>query len=162
MENMLQNKWLTLEDGDVDDLSGTVREAVFNGQHEVHVGTDSQQDKRHTQFVSVIVLVKPGKGGRAFYMKDTVPRIRSLRERLMREVFMSVMVGLELNQEIPATTGLTIHIDANPSLRFKSSKYVKELTSMVVGQGFKSLVKPASWVATHVADHAVKCNVIGR
>jgi predicted RNase H-related nuclease YkuK (DUF458 family) len=161
MENFLERKWLTIEDKSIGDVVTVLKEAYSQGPHEVLVGTDSQQDRKSTQFVSVIVLLKPGKGGRAFYIKETVPRIRSLRERLMKEVLMSVQIGIELNEHIPETAGLTVHIDANPNVRFKSSEHVKELVSMVVGQGFKAVTKPDGWAAMHVADHTVK-QVVGR
>jgi hypothetical protein len=38
----------------------------------------------------------------------------------------------------------------------KSSAYVQELEGLVVGQGFKALIKPESWAASHAADHVVR------
>jgi predicted RNase H-related nuclease YkuK (DUF458 family) len=38
----------------------------------------------------------------------------------------------------------------------KSSAYVQELVGLVVGQGFKALIKPQSWAASHAADHVVR------
>jgi hypothetical protein len=52
--------------------------------------------------------------------------------------------------------GLTVHIDANPVVAHKSSAYVQELVGLVVGQGFKALIKPESWAASHAADHVVR------
>jgi predicted RNase H-related nuclease YkuK (DUF458 family) len=77
----------------------------------------------------------------------------------MKEVWTSVVLGMELNAHIPQTAGLTIHIDANPDVRFKSSQYVKELASMVVSQGFEAKVKPEAWAASFTADHVVKGEV---
>ena len=51
---------------------------------------------------------------------------------------------------------LTVHIDANPVVAHKSSAYVQELVGLVVGQGFKALIKPESWAAPHAADHVVR------
>src|SRR5262249_45297128 len=51
---------------------------------------------------------------------------------------------------------LTVHIDANPVVTYKSSAYVQELVGLVVGQGFKALIKPESWAASHAADHVVR------
>ena len=34
--------------------------------------------------------------------------------------------------------------------------YVQELVGLVVGQGFKALIKPESWAASHAADHVVR------
>ncbi|MHB8407864.1 MAG: ribonuclease H-like YkuK family protein [Acidiferrobacterales bacterium] len=152
---MIDGKWKVI-DGPAVDLRKEFAETVKLGDREVHIGTDSQQKGGTTNFVTVVVILQPGKGGRAFYLADKMPRIKSLRERLMKEVWMSVTLGMELNEFMPAKSPMTIHIDANPNVKFRSSDYVKELVGMVVGQGFKSLVKPESWCATHAADHVVK------
>lgn len=158
---MLDKVWKTIEGEKIPNVLELVKKTLADGEREIHIGSDSQQSGKYTEYVAVIVLVNKGKGGRAFYSRERVPRITSLRERLMKEVWMSVDLGLKLNEFIPDTVGLTIHVDANPNLKFKSSTHVKELTAMVVSQGFKTLLKPDSWAASHLADHVVKHKVIG-
>lgn len=157
---VLEQKWKTIEGKPIDNIVDTVKGLIANGGVEIHIGTDSQQAKKETAFVTILVVLTKGKGGRAFYVQDFTPRIKSLRERLLKEVWLSVNLGLELNAMVPETTGLTVHVDANPNLRFRSSDYVKELTAMVVSQGFKTLLKPDSWAASHAADHVVKHKVL--
>ncbi len=157
---MFDRVWKTIEGKPVV-ISEVLKESLSDATKQVHIGTDSQQAGKRTEFVTVIAVVNPGKGGRAFYCRDTVPKIQSLRERLMKEVWMSVDTGLTLCSTIPETTDITVHIDANPNVRYKSSSYVKELTSLVVSQGFKSVLKPDSFIASHAADHVVKA-LIGR
>jgi predicted RNase H-related nuclease YkuK (DUF458 family) len=148
--------WKTLDEVKVQDILEFVEGASRDGQA-VHVGTDSQQSGRHTHFVTVVVVLTPGKGGRVVYRRDRVPRIHSLRERLLKEVWRSVDLGLQLS---PIVRGeLTVHIDANPVIQHKSSAYVQELVGLVVGQGFKALIKPESWAATHAADYVIRANV---
>ena len=118
------------------------------------MGTDSLQTGRSTQFVTVVVVLTPGKGGRVAYSREVVPRIKSLRERLLKEVWRSVTLGLEFTDIVPGE--LSVHIDANPVVAHKSSAYVQELVGLVVGQGFKALIKPESWAASHAADHVVR------
>lgn len=145
--------WKTLSDVRIADILQFVGDASRDGQA-VHVGTDSMQSRRFTQFVTVVVILTPGKGGRVAYRRDVVPRIASLRERLLREVWRSVELGLLFS---PIVAGeLTVHIDANPVVAHKSSAYVQELVGLVVGQGFKALIKPHSWAASHAADHVVR------
>jgi uncharacterized protein len=145
--------WKTLNEVDIADILQFVRDTTRDGQS-VHVGTDSRQTGRLTEFVTVVVILTPRKGGRVAYRKETVPRIASLRERLLKEVWKSVDLGLQLS---PIVKGeLTVHIDANPVVAHKSSAYVQELVGLVVGQGFKALIKPDSWAASHAADHAVR------
>lgn len=159
---MMLREWKTLKNEKVESLEAKLKEVLAEGPREIHIGTDSQQDGKVTQFVTVIVLVTPSKGARAFYSKETVSRIKSLRERLLREVSTSVQMGLELTAVLPEGTDMTIHVDANPNVKFKSSEYVQELAGYVAGQGFKTLLKPDSWCATHAADHVVKGMVISR
>src|SRR5262245_55903343 len=145
--------WKTLVEERIPDILEFVRNASRNSQA-VHVGTDSLQTGRLTQFVTVVVILTPGKGGRVAYRREVVPRISSLRERLLREVWKSVALGLQFS---PIVKGdLTVHIDANPVVAHKSSQYVHELVGLVVGQGFKALIKPDSWAASHAADHVVR------
>src|SRR5947207_3343463 len=125
--------WLTIEGILVKDLGQKIQELTQFSDRDIHIGTDSQQDGLVTQFVTVVIALQPGKGGRAFYCKEKVPKIRSLRERLMREVSLSVQVGIDLNEFIPDGNELTIHVDANPDVRFRSSNYVQELAGYVVG-----------------------------
>lgn len=122
----------------------------------VFIGTDSQQNGDVTEFVTVIVIVSPGKGGRVFYNHISMSRIDSLRERLMREVWMSLETAIELNDVISDKNELTIHIDINPVLKYKSSICIKDAIGLVSSQGFCYAVKPNSAVATHVADYIIK------
>jgi predicted RNase H-related nuclease YkuK (DUF458 family) len=161
VDTMLGRQWKTVEGHKVEDLAVSLQDAL-KGLKTVYIGTDSQQDGLKTQFVTVIVILEPAKGGRAFYTKEAVPRIKSLRERLLKEVWMSVATALEVSPMLSEQSELEVHVDANPNTKFKSSAYVKELTSMVVSQGFTAKLKPEAWAAMHVADHVVKYKVIGR
>ena len=104
--------------------------------------------------MTVVVILNPGKGGRAAYVREIVPRMKSMRERLLLETWKSVELGLNLSPHIPGE--LSVHIDANPVETHRSSAYVQELVGLVVGQGFRALIKPESWCATHAADHVVR------
>ena len=146
-------RWRTISEKDVPDIEQFVAEASALGQ-EVHIGTDSLQSGRVTNFVTIVAVLNPPKGGRAVYAQKIVPRIKSLRERLMHEVWLSVELGLRLSPKINGD--LTIHIDANPDQKFMSSRYLQELVGLVVSQGFRALWKPDSWAATHCADHVVR------
>lgn len=153
--SILDKKWKTI-DGQLIEFLPTFRNLVLSRDRNILIGSDSQQDGKFTEFVTVVAALKPGNGSRVFYTRDRVTQIKSLRERLTNEVWLSVTTGLELNELIPEIAELTIHIDANPNIKFKSSEYIKELTSMVLGQGFKAVLKPNSWCASCAADRVVK------
>ncbi len=145
--------WKTLTEIRIPDILQFVADASRNGQA-VHIGTDSLQTRRLTKFVTVVVILTPQKGGRVAYRRDSMPRIASLRERLLTEVWRSVDLGLRCSPFVKGD--LTVHIDANPVVAHKSSAYVQELVGLVVGQGFRALIKPRSWAASSCADHIVR------
>lgn len=147
----MASKWKTLSGDKIEDIQEWIKGETSNGQI-LHIGTDSLQTGRYTQFVTVVVILNPPKGGRVAYNREVVPRIDSLRERLNKEVWKSIEIAMNVSD----TIDLTVHIDANSDKRYKSSKYVEELVGLVVGQGFKALWKPDSWAATHAADHIVR------
>jgi hypothetical protein len=146
--------WKTVSGKCVADIAAYVAEACADGRT-VHIGTDSLQCGRETQFVTVVAVLTEHSGGRAAYSREIVPRMTSLRQRLLKEVWLSVSLGLELTPVIKGD--LTIHVDANPSEKHMSNRYVQELVGLAVGQGFKAVIKPDSWAATHAADHIVRC-----
>ena len=146
-------KWKTVSGVIVPSIERYVAEASATGQA-VHIGTDSLQCGRETQFVTVVAVLTPHHGGRAAYSQVSVPRMASMRERLFKEVWHSVELGLALTDKVRGE--LTIHVDANPNERYMSSRYVQELVGLVLGQGFKVLIKPESWCSTHAADHVVR------
>lgn len=145
---MSVSKWKTLEGDNIGEVVPFLQQ--YKGRI-LHIGTDSLQTGRYTQFVTVVVVLNPPKGGRVFYRREIVPRINSLRERLTKEVWKSLEIAMLLPE-----FDLTVHIDANPDEKHMSSRYLQELVGLVVGQGFKALWKPDSWAATHAADHVVR------
>lgn len=158
---MLEKNWKTLA-GEKIDLRGTIESelASFPGA-ELHIGSDSQQVGKDTEYVTVVVIHRPAKGGRVFFCRERVPRIRELRERLWKEVWRSTELAMELTStpdigSVPEISVAAVHIDANVDPKHKSSKYVEELVGLVMGQGFNAIVKPEAWAASHAADHAVK------
>jgi uncharacterized protein len=147
----MTTKWKTLNNEPIEDITEFVSEAIKAGQP-LHIGTDSLQTGRYTQFVTVVVILNPPHGGRVAYLREVMPKIASLRKRLNDEVWRSVGVAMEM----PEIADLTVHIDANTEQKHMSSRYLQELVGLVVGQGFKALWKPDSWASTHVADHIVR------
>ncbi len=146
--------WKSLSGTPIPDIRDAVVELLSGTEQVVHVGTDSQHYGYHTNYVTVVAIIHPGKGGRVFYEKSRVPRVPSLAHKLFHEAELSLNTALELNEVI--AHDIIIHVDVNEDLRHRSSKYVRALSGMVVGHGFQVRVKPDSWCATHVADYLVK------
>lgn len=161
---MIEKKWKTLAGDPVDLRQALTAELTATPEVAVHIGSDSQQFGKDTEYVTVVVVHRPSKGGRVFFCRERVPRIRELRERLYNEVWRSTELAMELTQtpevgvsSVLSTMDPVIHIDANVDPMYKSSQYVQELAGLCVGMGFNQvLMKPDSWAASHAADHAVK------
>lgn len=167
---MIEKKWRTLHGQTVDLRSELEREIDVYPDAEVHLGSDSQQVGQSTEYVTVCVVHRPSKGGRVFFCRERVPRIRDLRERLWNEVWRSTELAMELTTQpdivncraSQSIVVAAVHIDANVDPQHKSSRHVEELVGLVMGQGFRAIVKPEAWAASHAADHAVKHKNDGR
>jgi uncharacterized protein len=158
---VIEKKWKTLAGEEVDLRSAIEAELRAYPEVEVTIASDSQQRGQWTEYVTVVTLIRPGKGGRVLFNREHIARIRELRERLWKETWRSTELAMELTEtpdigERMKIDVAAIHIDANVDPKHKSSKYVEELVGLVVGQGFNAVVKPEAWAASHAADHAVK------
>jgi hypothetical protein len=132
----MKGNWRTLTGVPVADVVAFVRENAREGQA-VHVGTDSLQLARHTRFVTVVAILTPGRGGRAIWRREVRPRIASLRERLLREVWLSVWTALrELRVDV---------VDARGAL-FEH----EQLAAVLALPGTAALLEPVSVEAGHV------------
>lgn len=127
-------------------------------QYEIFLGTDSQlhRDQYRVVYATVVVIYKKGKGGRYFLCKQSGQVLNSLRERLIRETWVSIELAFDILEFLPKNVELQIHIDSNGSRKFKSGNYTEELIGMVTSQGIKCRIKPEAWAAQSVADRFSK------
>ena len=158
---MIEKAWRTLNGDSVDLRSALEDELRLVADAKVIIACDSQQVGQNTDYCTVVIVHRPAKGGRVFFCRERIPRVRELRERLWKEAWRSTELAMELTStpdigsQFPINVH-EIHIDANVDPRHKSSKYVEELAGLVMGQGFKAVVKPDAFGASHAADHCVK------
>lgn len=151
-------QWWTLSGVQVFDMMRVVEQLLGEGRV-VHIGTDAQKTSRRMEFVTVVCVLNPGKGGRVFYTRRFEKKEMSLYDKLSTETWLSLELALKMNQDFELSAAqkkIWVHVDANPDTRYDSSDYVKQLAGMVAGSGFPVLVKPDAWCASHVADFAVK------
>jgi predicted RNase H-related nuclease YkuK (DUF458 family) len=158
---VIEKKWKTLAGQEVDLRSALEVELRACPDADVIIACDSQQVKACTEYVTVVVIHRPTKGGRVFFCRERIARVNVLRERLWKEVWRSTELAMELTAapdigDVFPIHITAIHIDANVDPAHKSSKYVEELVGLVMGQGFRAVVKPEAYAASHAADHAVK------
>jgi len=143
----------------VNDLFGYIKNMI-NSKPEIklYVGTDSQNSRRATTYVTVIVLHinenDSGKGAHVLYSKDVLPKMRDRFSRLWGEVERSVEVSSMLRDG-----GLTIKnidLDFNEDPRYNSNTVLRSAVGYVEASGFKARWKPHNAVACRAADSLCK------
>jgi hypothetical protein len=153
-ESILEKQWRTLHKVPVEDVLAEVTALNVDGPRPVHIGTDAQKHRNTLDFVTAVVVLDPGHGGRVFYCKTTMKHVHSLQHKLFTETLLSLEIAVALCEHIDSDQ-IQVHVDANTNLKWDSGKYHQQLAGMVVGHGFKAILKPDAWCASHVADHAV-------
>jgi predicted RNase H-related nuclease YkuK (DUF458 family) len=150
-DHISEKTWRTY-DGDEVDLRAFVERYCRNRL--VFVGTDSHNYRcgEYTKFSTTVTFYDIGRGGVCTLSTERCRYMPSLRERLMRETWVSVETALFLSSILDEPVDICIHVDVNADVRFKSGRYKDELMGMVVGQGFAVAVKPDAWASSKVAD----------
>jgi predicted RNase H-related nuclease YkuK (DUF458 family) len=140
------------------------REAIINSSSEssIYIGADSiRHKKKNGQFwakycVVVVIHTDSKRGCRLFHKTYDEPDYGGLKQRLLNEVNYAVSCASEL-VDVIGDRYFEIHLDLNPDPKHKSNIAVKEALGWVKGQfGIDAVVKPASFAATHAADHVVR------
>ena len=130
-------------------------------QSSVYIGCDSIRFKKNKQWYAkystvVIVHIDSNKGCRLFHESVDMPDYGNLKQRLLMEVQLAVTAALEIIDVI-GNRRMEVHLDINPNPKHKSNVAVKEALGWVKGSlGMDAKIKPASFAATHAADHAVR------
>lgn len=127
----------------------------FKKDCEFFVGTDSQnyrKGKKHCIFTTVLIAYSRGKGGSIIIHTDKTPYMEHLRQRLLLEAMRSLETAWYIDSAIKKTSAVTIHLDVNGNLKYKSALYKDELVGLVMAQGYKCIHKPNAWAASSVAD----------
>ncbi len=121
----------------------------------LYIGTDSRQTNGKTKLTTVIASYLPGRGGTYGSFSYETRRIESLQERLQLEAWKSIELALLVSAELPENS-MTIHLDVNSNVHFRSGVYAPALMGMVKAQGFGVEIKPLAFTATSLADALVR------
>lgn len=142
------------------------KEAISNSSLEssVYIGCDSKRFKRkgiwHARYMTVIIVHKDSsKGCQLFYdeqvLQDWAPD-KSPKQRLLNEVMFCVNTATEI-LDVIGDRHFEVHLDLNPSQKYKSNVAVKEALGYVRGNlGVEAKIKPDAFAAMHAADHLVR------
>lgn len=122
----------------------------------IHIGTDAQKIGKHTDFVTAVAVLNPGRGAAAFTCKQRAKFVESLQYKLFTEVSFSLEIARVLCDYGISADTIEVHVDANTNMKWESATFSQRLAGMVVANGYKPVLKPDAWAASHLADHAVK------
>ncbi len=162
MEPILTSKWRRLDGTKIEiPISDAVENSLIHerelgNQIKVCIGTDSQVRGAETEFATVIVLLRKGRGGFMFINNDRTTQKMSLKERMLIEVHRSIEIAYHLcNLFDKYKTDLEVHADINTNPRFGSNAALSEAMGYIVSMGFTFKAKPDATAASCCANKVV-------
>ena len=121
------------------------------------IGTDSQVKGKITEFATVIVFVRKGKGGFMYIHNETTKQKMSIKQRMLLEVSMSIDVAYALcNIFSRYSVDMEVHADINTNPNFKSNDALKEAMGYILGMGFAFKAKPHAFASSNCANKVVQ------
>ncbi len=128
-------------------------------QYKLIIGTDSQAHfHQDVCFVTAIIIHRVGKGARYFYRRQKQRYMKSLRQRIYYETFLSLEVATCLTSKLAANgnSRLNIEIHLDVGEKGDTKEMIREVVGLVIGSGFRACIKPQSYGASKVADKHTK------
>jgi len=143
-----------------------VREKELGHQIKVCIGTDSQVKARpngssgrrkETEFATVIVFIRKGKGGFMYIQNDFSRKKMSIKERMLEEVSKSVEIAFQLCRIFTLyNVDMELHADINTNPNFKSYDALKDAMGYILGMGFAFKSKPEAFASSNCANKIVQ------
>ena len=122
----------------------------------VCIGTDSQVKGADTEFATVIVFLREGRGGFMFIHNDKTKVVYSIKERMLVEVAKSIEIAYELCDLFTKyDVDMEVHADINTNPQFKSNLALREAMGYILGMGFAFKAKPEAFASSSCANKAV-------
>jgi predicted RNase H-related nuclease YkuK (DUF458 family) len=134
-----------------------VREKEMGHTLKVCIGTDSQVKGKETEFATVIVFVRKGKGGFMYIHNETTLQKMSIKQRMLMEVSKSIEVAYALCRLFTIyNVDMEVHADINTNPNFKSNDALKEAMGYIMGMGFVFKAKPHAFASSACANKVVQ------
>ncbi|MBK7291733.1 MAG: hypothetical protein IPI78_16700 [Chitinophagaceae bacterium] len=143
-----------------------MREKEIGHDLKVCIGTDSQVKGKITEFATVIVFIRKGKGGFMYIHNETTKQKMSIKERMLTEVAKSIDVAYALcNIFSRYSVDMEVHADINTNPSFKSNGALKEAMGYIMGMpvrpghpggGFAFRAKPNAFASSSCANKVVQ------
>lgn len=142
-------------------IEGEVTHVMMKERKEWHelkacIGTDSQVKGKITEFATVIVFIRRGKGGFMYIHNETTIQKTSIKQRMLLEVYESIEVAYALcNIFSRYSVEMEVHADINTNPNFKSNDALKEAMGYIMGMGFVFKAKPHAFASSSCANKVV-------
>ena len=134
-----------------------VREKEAGHQLKVCIGTDSQVKGKETEFATVIVFIRKGRGGFMYIHIETTTQKMSIKQRMLTEVAKSIEVAYSLcNLFTLYGVDMEVHADINTNPNFKSNTALKDAMGYILGMGFIFRAKPEAFASSCCANKMVQ------
>lgn len=134
-----------------------VREKEMGHTLKVCIGTDSQVKGKETEFATVIVFVRKGKGGFMYIHNETTLQKMNIKQRMLIEVSKSIEVAYALCRLFTIyNVDMEVHADINTNPNFKSNDALKEAMGYIMGMGFVFKAKPHAFASSTCANKVVQ------
>lgn len=132
------------------------KESEAGNKLKVCIGTDSQVKGNDTEFATVIVFLREGRGGFMFIHNEKTTIKYSIKERMLVEVAKSVEIAYELcNLFTLYDVEMEVHADINTNPQFKSNEALREAMGYILGMGFAFKAKPEAFASSSCANKVV-------
>lgn len=133
-----------------------MREHDSGNKLKVCIGTDSQVKGAETEYATVIVFLREGKGGFMFIHNEKTMQKSSIKERMLLEVAKSIEIAYELCDLFTLyDVDMEVHADINTNPQFKSNEALREATGYILGMGFAFKAKPEAFASSSCANKIV-------
>ncbi|MEC3879465.1 ribonuclease H-like YkuK family protein [Parapedobacter sp. 10938] len=142
----------------LDEVSNTIaREYALGNKLKVCIGTDSQVKSGTTEFATVIVFVREGKGGFMYIHQDRTRLKMSIKERMLAEVQRSIEIAYALCDLLDRYhVDLEVHADINTNPMFKSNQALHDAMGYILSMGFVFKAKPEAFASSACANKVVQ------
>jgi len=132
------------------------KETKAGNRLKVCIGTDSQVRSKETEFATVIVFLREGRGGFMFIHNEKTEQKYSIKERMLVEVAKSIEIAYELCDLFTTyDVDMEVHADINTNPHFRSNEALREAMGYILGMGFAFKAKPVAFASSCCADKMV-------
>eukprot|EP01136_Pigoraptor_vietnamica_P039909 Opistho-1_new@11221 len=133
-----------------------IRETEKGYKLKVCIGTDSQVKGDHTDFATVIVLLREQHGGFMYIAQEKTTQQMGIKERMLLEVQKSIETAYGICDLLDLyDVDLEVHADINTNPMFKSNKALNEAMGYILSMGFIFKAKPEAFASSTCADKMV-------